>query len=662
MRNVSADHSPRNHSTLLLLLILLAGFFLRVWQLGKQSLWYDEGVTAWLAQMPIGEMVQWTADDIQPPLAYLLVAGWGRVAGWSEFALRFVSAFFSTLAIALYYALASTWTRRIDKRCDGATGNFPLWVALIAAVHPLYVYYAQEARMYAQLGTLIVLGAWLLAPPFFGAMTWRRWLAYATVMALAAYTHYFAFFALLAFAAAWIWQQWSLPSGARRQWTHFLAANALTVALFAPWLGVMLQRLGDDASYWEGNLRTIEAVRDVAQRFVTGETMREAVAVPIATAILAATAILLLFVWRRHTDLRPLLRFALCWLVIPVIAVIALASTAPKFNPRYVYMALGGLVLIWGALLSALTSRKTASARWVALGAVVLLFAPMLWANGNWYFNGNFNKAQWREITEYLRPRLTSEERVILVSGHAFPVWNYYAPDIPVVRLPAIDVLDVDAVLTFDNTADALRTALADHPGAWLVQWQEEVVDPNDVVLTQLELGGREKGLTATFNQLELDRFSQIRTPRISDTPPISQTLNAHFRDSVQLNGYRPLDNGDLLLFWSLPAATVSDYMVSIEVLDGAGMLLQRVPDRRLAGYNYPTFRWRTGDVNMGRIAVEDWLGHTLAEFEEGTATPEPVYQLRLRVYDALDPKKTPLPLIDGSDALLLTDLHPILE
>ena len=34
----------------------------------------------------------------------------------------------------------------------------------------------------------------------------------------------------------------------------------------------------------------------------------------------------------------------------------------------------------------------------------------------------------------------------MLVSGHAWPVWNYYAPDIPLLRLPDLEILDVNAV------------------------------------------------------------------------------------------------------------------------------------------------------------------------------------------------------------------------
>ncbi|HMN26835.1 MAG TPA: hypothetical protein PKE45_01680, partial [Caldilineaceae bacterium] len=67
---------------------------LRLYRLDAQSLWYDEAVTANLAQRPLAELTRWTANDIQPPLYYYLVAGWGRLTGWSEWSLRWPSVFF----------------------------------------------------------------------------------------------------------------------------------------------------------------------------------------------------------------------------------------------------------------------------------------------------------------------------------------------------------------------------------------------------------------------------------------------------------------------------------------------------------------------------------------------------------------------------------------
>ena len=100
--------------------------------------------------------------------------------------------------------------------------------------------------------------------------------------------------------------------------------------------------------------------------------------------------------------------------------------------------------------------------RWAAGLCVVLLVAGGLWSNWNWFFNHAYDKDHWRQITAFLRERLAPDEQIVLVSGHAWPVWQYYAPDLPVVRLPDLEILNVDAVLDFDTSGPPLIAAFDD--------------------------------------------------------------------------------------------------------------------------------------------------------------------------------------------------------
>ncbi len=475
-------------------------------------------------------------------------------------------------------------------------------------------------------------------------------MASAIVGALALYTHYFALFLLAAIALAWLWQY----AGRRRGLGRFVTAQVLIALLYAPWAIVVLRRFSADASYWQGAFKLQEALRSVAARFIAGETLGEGQAAQWAVVILLLTVAGAIWLARSQAGRRPALRYALIWLVIPVAAALVLASTAPKFNPRYVLLALPGLLLIWAFLLDGLSARPGLGWRIFTLVVAGLLFMPFAWATGNWYFNPNFAKAQWREVAEFLRPRIDPSEGVILVSGHAWPVWDYYAPDMPPLRLPDIDVLDVNQVLDFATTAAPLRAQFAQKPGAWLIGWQNDVVDPNEVVATQLELAGREKGSSARFHQLTLRRFSRLQPEMVTSEPPITVPVGADFGNAVRLEGYHPLDNGDLLLFWSLlpGAAPGADYRVALEVLDASGNEPTKLPDRRLAGYNDPTFRWPPGSVVMGRIPATEWLG---ASPQDGS------YTLKVGVYDANDPALARQE-VDGRDTLELPDVTPVLE
>ncbi|HXF63271.1 MAG TPA: glycosyltransferase family 39 protein, partial [Caldilineaceae bacterium] len=352
----------RNIGRLGLALLTLLAFALRVYRLDVQSLWYDEGVTAEIARRGIAELTRWTAGDIQPPLYYYVIAGWGRLAGWSEWSLRFPSVFFGTLVVPLLAAVTIALTRR---RVAG------LLAGALAALHPLLLYYSQEARMYAMLTALGLLLGYLIIHGE-SAIRYRalHWSAYVVVATAAAYTHYFAFFLLVALAAAYITDQLfvlprmkaaaapadaDLPSTImRRPILGFVLANLAVLLLYLPWFTALINRLAVDASYWEGELKLMEAVRHVAISFTSGETVLEEEAtrllVPFGLLTLLSVIALLM---RRSVQPRTIL-YAFMWLALPVTAVLMLATAAPKFNARYVMIALPGLLLLWSAGLTAL--------------------------------------------------------------------------------------------------------------------------------------------------------------------------------------------------------------------------------------------------------------------------------------------------------------------
>ena len=286
-------------SSAALLALLLLAFALRVYALDAQSLWYDEAVTAQVAQQGLGELAQWTADDIQPPLYYALVAGWTRLAGTGEWALRFPSVAFGLVMVALAYALG----RRLFGPAAG-------WVAaLLGALHPLWVYYAQEARMYTLLTALGMLAGYALLRVLASAqepgaarqrLTW--WAAFVGASIALLYTHYFAAFLLLAFALFFVLALAFQPAAnrpeqpVRRLLAEGAVAGLLVVVAYLPWLPNALRRFQVDASYWQGTLKLDEAVRHIAISFTTGETVLEQQAIPLAwgLALLAGVCLVAL--------------------------------------------------------------------------------------------------------------------------------------------------------------------------------------------------------------------------------------------------------------------------------------------------------------------------------------------------------------------------------
>lgn len=234
---VTAPHAARRTApghAVLLCAITLAGFCLRLGRLGAQSIWYDEGVSLYLAGLDIPAMIRHTAGDIHPPLYYALLHLWIRLAGEGEFAANFLSLIFGVMLIPMVYRAA----RALGYRRAG------LWAALLTAISPYHIWYAQEVRMYtlgAWLGLMAAGGLWLaLKSP-------RRrllgWAVYILASAAGLYTLYYFAFLLIAlniWALAEIWaQERSRRRPALARWG---TAQAGVLLLYAPWLSVAFRQ------------------------------------------------------------------------------------------------------------------------------------------------------------------------------------------------------------------------------------------------------------------------------------------------------------------------------------------------------------------------------------------------------------------------------------
>jgi len=125
----------------ILFLILTVSFFLRFYQLGQPSLWYDEALTAAKTGISFNQIIPElrSSGEENPPGYFYVTHWWARAFGNSEFSLRFPSLIFSLFAILSVYYLGS----------DLFSARVGLLGAFLLAISPLTINYAQEARMYS---------------------------------------------------------------------------------------------------------------------------------------------------------------------------------------------------------------------------------------------------------------------------------------------------------------------------------------------------------------------------------------------------------------------------------------------------------------------------------------------------------------------------------
>ena len=141
-------------AVLLLLAIMIAGVFLRVYGIDKESMGIDEIVT-------YTEVLEDSVRDIInkvelregiPPLYSLVLKAWSLAFGNSLLSLRMFSALFSFLTVILVFFLAELIFRR---------KTISLLAMLFSAVFISEVVLAQEARFYAFFGFFVLLSFYL---------------------------------------------------------------------------------------------------------------------------------------------------------------------------------------------------------------------------------------------------------------------------------------------------------------------------------------------------------------------------------------------------------------------------------------------------------------------------------------------------------------------
>jgi len=123
-----------------LIVLTVAGIFLRFYNLGYNSLWLDEATTYNISLQSFTGIWQTitTGSEFNPPLFYW-VEHIMLIFGNSEIILRFVPAVLGVLSIPVFYLVGKEFLDR----------NTGIIAAAACTVSPFLIYYSQEARAYS---------------------------------------------------------------------------------------------------------------------------------------------------------------------------------------------------------------------------------------------------------------------------------------------------------------------------------------------------------------------------------------------------------------------------------------------------------------------------------------------------------------------------------
>ncbi len=415
------------------LVVVALGLGLRLYRLGQQPLWLDEASSLRFAHASLAHLWSWNApvDAGNPPLYYSLLHGW-LIFGQGEASLRLLSALLGAATIPLVYAMGRTVR---DHRLG-------VLAALLFAISPFQVWYAQEARGYA----LLTLGAasamwgvsYLLRYPersgsklpfsrfrIRPAEGWEgagirprptgagwAWLAYVLGIVVALLAHDTAVLLLIganALMLGWWVRRDRLP-GFLRNWA---LAQIAVLCLWGGWLpGFARQLIHGDSYAWIPEPTIHRVVRGTFA--IYGGPMRGAPRA-VAAIVILALAGLGLWSWRREQRwIAYVLVFSLAGLLGELIA----TAWRPIFLPRTLIWA--GVPVILAVAAGLLALRRPL----VFAGALALLVALSAWGLDTYYFH--HDREAWDRAAAYVDRGLQHGDAIVFSEDFLRIPFDYY--------------------------------------------------------------------------------------------------------------------------------------------------------------------------------------------------------------------------------------------
>jgi len=420
----------KNHHSLryieenyLILLIVLLGAALRIYNLSGESVWFDEAVTSQVSELGIGDLIGWmiNENDNNPPLYYILMHFWVSLFGDSEFSLRLPSAIVGTFSVLMLY-LVGKWV------FDRTTA---LIASLILAVSVFHIEYSQEARSYSLLAFLTLCSFYFFLKTLSGSKTLYI-VAYIISSVLLLYSHFYGVFILIVqniFCFTRYFVRRDMFSLGLSKW---ITLQIITGLLFVPGLLIWYKNtVAMQGGFWLAEPSVIDVVR-----YFYHFTGRDYVLF-ILFFILAAFSFISFKNIGHSNNIKDMLDIKdspdkslflsnvdamyllLLWLFVPILVpfLISLFST-PILHTRYII----GSSLAFYLLVAKGVYNLNAKRLRVIIPLAILVLS--IWPLRMYYVDAH--KHQWRETLAYLEENAEDNDSVFVYPVFDVRTTEYY--------------------------------------------------------------------------------------------------------------------------------------------------------------------------------------------------------------------------------------------
>lgn len=458
---------------ILLVLVVLA-FALRLYHLDYQSLWRDEVDAIIFAGRDLsGLLTLFVKPGHNGPLYYLILHFWIRLAGDSEFSVRFLSLTCGVLAVPLMFKLGRRWV--------GQRGA--LVAAFLCATSPYLIWYSQDGKMYALLLFLSMVSTYV----YLLALERNRiylWVSYLVLTAASMYVHLLAVL-LIPFHFLLFLVTWPRYPHALRSWLATFAILALPYIPLARWeVPLLLSSFTTGHQFYQ--LHEMSTILIFAFSLNVAPYRR---LLPITLFVFLLLAGI--FLYRRGNGtvesggLRRVLQSRQesislsVYLFVPIISLFVISLGMPIFTDRYLFTVVPAYLLLLSCGLLALKQRFTPLAL-VCLALLVVSNLYMVSVQGHTKIKSDF-----RSAAEYVRDDGRGDLMMFLIP-HGKRVFGYYYQG----RFRWAEPPYTNGGMGAEEVAQAMEEATAEHQEVWLIASEAELWDSRGLVKDWFDTNG----------------------------------------------------------------------------------------------------------------------------------------------------------------------------
>ncbi len=445
-------------------------FVARVIGLAAQGLWRDEVDALLFATAPWSEVLgNFSRPGWNGPFYFLALRGWVALTGESAFALRYFSLLGGVVSVALIFVLG----KRLFGRRVGAIA------AILAALSPYWVWYAQEVKMYTWVPALALLALYALDRAC-EKPQWRWWAVVLVATSFAFYSHILAAL-LIPVEGLWFLLH---PRRSKPAWVGGGVTLALLTLPYLPLLSwqaglIFQQRQTGYPAYSLGQMIT-----SLGGGWTSGIGALHPESWGIVGAALLVLGLGELLVGGRREVVIQL--FA--WMAVPLLAIWFVSLRGPIFTDRY---------LIW-----------TSPAFYLGMASGIVMlertWKPLAWiflmvVLTGFLLNLRFQvvqaiKPEYPAAAEYVTARRTENELLLFQIPYNQRVMDYYltGPVDPVADGPYTNwqLADGSYQVGLDYVDAEMRRITADRTGVWLVYSEVGLWDTRQLVKSWLDNQG----------------------------------------------------------------------------------------------------------------------------------------------------------------------------